>query len=198
MLDANTTEPDALKWFIFTSIKGLMSELEPRMAEKGFKPDGLVPLKSPIACGHHSLHSGTAGASGSRKRQEGPFPGASGEAQPPDTLILGFWPSDCERMDLVFKPSVWSFVLVARGPPTLGSCLPLSADRPLAPGTRLVLPQTYGRPEGTWPSRMPCCSQNAHLDFLLADLVPGDHGDGAGFAGGSRRNHKLWGVGRGF
>ena len=74
MLDANTTEPDALKWLIFTSIKGLKSELEPRMAEKGFKPDGLVPLKSPIACGHHSLHSGTAGASGNQKRQEGLSP----------------------------------------------------------------------------------------------------------------------------
>ena len=148
------------------------------MAEKGFKPDGLVPLKSPTACGHHSLHLGPAGTSGSWKRREGPFLGASGEAQPPDTLILAFWPSDCERMDSVFKPSVWSFVLAAPGPPTLGSSLPPSADRPPASGTRLVLPQTYGRPESTWPSRTPCCSQDAHLDFLLADLVPGDHGDG--------------------
>lgn len=94
------------------------------MAEKGSKPDGLVPLKWPTACGHHLLHSGTARASGSWKRQEKPFLGAFGETQPPGTLILGFWPADCKRMDLVFKPIVWSFIPAAPGLPTLGSPLP--------------------------------------------------------------------------
>ena len=48
MLDANTTEPDALKWFIFTSIKGLMSELEPGWLRRASNPMGLSPSSRPL------------------------------------------------------------------------------------------------------------------------------------------------------
>lgn len=48
MPDANTTEPDTLKWLIFTSIKCLKSELNPGWLRRAPNPMGLSPSSGPL------------------------------------------------------------------------------------------------------------------------------------------------------